>query len=212
VIIDGDHHDEPPQHYFAEHPDTASHPVVIDVTLPDTAFALETDHGVFARSRLDTGTSLLLRTASPLPAVGDLLDLGCGAGPIAIAMARRSPAATVWAIDVNERARELCAANAVRNEIDNIRVLAPDDVPEVVRFAAIWSNPPIRIGKQSLHRLLERWLDRLDANASATLVVQKHLGADSLQRWLADRGHHTERVASKAGFRVITASARGSGL
>jgi 16S rRNA (guanine1207-N2)-methyltransferase len=189
--------------YFDDDPDVASDPVTIDVTLPDTAFTLQTDRGVFARGRLDDGTSLLLRTELPLASDGNVLDVGCGAGPIALAMARRSPDAVVWAIDVNERARSLCARNADRNRISNIRVCAPDDVPADLEFETIWSNPPIRIGKGELHTLLLRWLTRLTPSGTASLVVQKHLGADSLQKWLIGQGLPTERIASKTGYRVL---------
>jgi 16S rRNA (guanine1207-N2)-methyltransferase len=183
----------------------ASDPVLVDVTLPDTAFTMETDAGVFSRGQLDKGTSLLLRSKVPLSSTGDLLDLGSGAGPIALTMARRSPNATVWAVDVNARARDLCNRNAERNSITNIVVAAsPDDVPADVRFSTIWSNPPIRIGKPALRALLFTWLDRLATDGTATLVVQKHLGADSLQRWLIVEGHATERIASKSGFRLLS--------
>jgi 16S rRNA (guanine1207-N2)-methyltransferase len=190
--------------YFDELPTVASAPVVVDVSLPDTAFTMETDRGVFSHGHLDTATSLLLRAALPLSTTGDVLDLGCGAGPIALTMARRSPAARVWAIDVNARARDLCAANARRNGLDNVVVAAPDDVPADVHFATIWSNPPIRIGKEALHTLLATWLGRLAPDATAALVVQKHLGADSLHRWLVEQGFECDRVASKAGFRVLS--------
>ncbi len=191
-------------HYFDDDPDAPSSPVLVDVTLPDTAFVMETDRGVFSRGHLDTATSMLLRADLPIAASGALLDLGCGAGPIALTMARRSPDATVWAVDVNARARELCRRNAERNALTNVRVVSPDEVPPDVRFATIWSNPPIRIGKAALHDLLDTWLARLDADASASLVVQKHLGADSLQRWLIELGYRCDRVGSKAGFRLLT--------
>ena len=195
--------ERPTAQYFDDDPTVASDPVAIDVSLPDVAFTLQTDRGVFARGRLDAGTSLLLRSNPPLASSGDVLDLGCGAGPIAMTMARRSPAAVVWAVDVNERALDLCRANALANGLDNVRVCRPDDVPEEVRFGTIWSNPPIRVGKAALHDLLLRWLPRIADGGSATLVVQKHLGADSLQRWLVERGYPTERVVSKAGFRLL---------
>jgi len=203
VTADGDDQPRRQPQYFDDDPTVPSDPVTIDVSLPDTAFTLETDRGVFARGQLDSGTSLLLRTPVPLASEGHLLDVGCGAGPIALAMARRSPDAVVWSIDVNDRARSLCARNAQRNGISNIRVCAPDDVPDGLLFDTIWSNPPIRIGKHDLHALLLRWLVRLTPTGSAALVVQKHLGADSLQRWLTDQGLPTERVASKAGYRVL---------
>jgi len=189
--------------YFDDDPAVASDPVVVQWSLPDGPLTITTDRGVFGYGLVDTGTKLLLLTAPPPPPRGDLLDLGCGAGPIAITMARRSPASTVWAIDVNRRARDLCAANAERNGVENVRTCAPDEVPESIRFAAIWSNPPIRIGKDALHGLLIRWLGRLGDDAAAHLVVQKHLGADSLLRWLVEQGHPTERIATGAGFRVL---------
>jgi 16S rRNA (guanine1207-N2)-methyltransferase len=189
-------------HYF-EDPTVASDPVIVDVTLPDTAFTMETDTGVFSRGHLDAGTSLLLRSDAPLASTGDLLDLGAGTGPIALTMARRSPNATVWAVDVNSRARKLCERNAKRNKLTNIRVAHPDEVPADLRFATIWSNPPIRIGKPALRALLLEWLARLTDDGTACLVVQKHLGADSLQNWLTVEGHPAERVASKSGFRLL---------
>jgi 16S rRNA G1207 methylase RsmC len=194
-------------HYYAD-PTVPSDPEIVDVTLPDTAFTMETDTGVFSRGHLDAGTSLLLRSDVPLASTGHLLDLGTGSGAIAMTMARRSPDATVWAVDVNSRARDLCRRNASRNNLGNIRVAAPHEVPEEIRFATIWSNPPIRIGKPALRALLLRWLTRLTDDGSACLVVQKHLGSDSLQRWLIFEGHPTERIASKSGFRLLTVTSR----
>ena len=190
-------------HYFDERPGVGSSRVTVDVALGDVAFTLTTDRGVFSHGHVDTGTLLLLQQAPQPSAHGHLLDLGCGAGPIALALAKRSPGATVWAIDVNERGRALTADNADRNGIGNIRVAAPDAMPDDVRFATIWSNPPIRIGKRALHELLLTWLARLEPDGEAVLVVQKHLGADSLQRWLAEQGYPTERIASRAGFRLL---------
>jgi 16S rRNA (guanine1207-N2)-methyltransferase len=146
---------------------------------------------------------VLLRAGGEVPATGNLLDLGCGSGPIALALALRAPGATVWAVDVNPRARERCAANASALGLANVRVEAPEDVPADVRFTAIWSNPPIRIGKRALHELLSLWLARLADGGRARLVVQRHLGADSLAAWLQEQGFVVDRVASKAGFRVV---------
>ena len=190
-------------HYFDERPGVGSARTAVDVALDDVAFTLATDRGVFSHGHVDTGTLLLLQQAPRPSAQGHLLDLGCGAGPIALAMAKRSPGATVWAIDVNERARTLTADNADRNGIANIRVAAPEAVPDDIRLAVIWSNPPIRIGKQALHELLLTWLARLEPDGEAVLVVQKHLGADSLQRWLVEQGYPTERITSRAGFRLL---------
>jgi 16S rRNA G1207 methylase RsmC len=195
-------------HYFDEQPTVAADPIDVDVALPDVAFTMRTDHGVFGRAQLDAGTRHLLHCDVPVPQTGHLLDLGCGAGPIALALARRAPAASVWAIDVNARARALCAGNAERNGITNIEVVPPDAVPRDIHFAAIWSNPPIRIGKKALHQLLARWLDRLEDGGHALLVVHRHLGADSLQAWLRTRGHPTGRIASRSGYRILRVEAQ----
>lgn len=189
--------------YFDEDPTLDSDPREVVWSLPDGPLTLITDRGVFGHGQVDRGTKLLLLSVPPPPATGDLLDIGCGTGAISLTMARRAPGATVWAVDVNRRARALCERNAERNGITNVRVVAPDDVPEAVEFAAIWSNPPIRIGKQALHELLLRWLARMAPAADAHLVVQKHLGADSLQRWLGEQGYEADRAAIGAGFRVL---------
>lgn len=195
----------PGSHYFNEEPTTESAPRDVLLLLPDAQFSLRTDRGVFGYDRVDQGTkSLLLDAPAPAPH-GHLLDLGCGTGAIALTMAHRSPAATVWAVDVNERARDLCGANAERNSINNVRVSAPDDVPGDIRFATIWSNPAIRIGKPALHAMLLHWLSRLDDGGTAVLVVHKHLGSDSLQRWLTEQGYPTERLGSSSGFRLLQA-------
>ena len=158
---------------------------------------------MFSHGRLDPGTALLLRAAPAPPSAGTALDLGCGTGAMAVALGRRAPDAEVWAVDVNERARDLCAANVAANGLTNVAVAAPDDVPDGVRFDVIWSNPPIRIGKAALHGLLATWLDRLAPTGRAVLVVHKHLGSDSLQRWLADQGWPTTRLASAKGYRLL---------
>jgi 16S rRNA (guanine1207-N2)-methyltransferase len=188
-------------HYFDERPATASHGAVVRLALPDLTLDLATDRGVFSKDAIDPGTKLLLLEAPAPAASGNLLDLGCGYGPIGLTMAKRSPGATVWAVDVNERARELTASNAEAAGMTNVRVAAPDEVPEDVRFSTIWSNPPIRIGKGALHDLLLRWLPRLDG--SALLVVQKHLGSDSLAQWLVGQGYLVERLRSRASYRLL---------
>lgn len=177
----------------------------MEVLLADLSFTIRTDSGVFAHGKVDAGTHLLLAQGTDVPVSGDLLDLGCGAGVIAVTLAQRSPGALIWAVDVNRRARDLCAKNAAALGLNNVVVMAPEDVPGDLRFAGIWSNPPIRIGKAAVHDLLDHWLWRIRSDGQIWLVVSKHLGADSLQRWLTDRGADTERVTSKAGYRILRA-------
>jgi 16S rRNA G1207 methylase RsmC len=170
------------------------------------SYALESAGGVFSADRLDPGTAVLLRKAE-LPGVaedGPLLDLGCGYGPITCVLAATAPRATVWAVDVNDRARQLTARNAAAAGVaERVRVCAPPRVPAGVAFSQIWSNPPVRVGKDELHRLLAGWLPRLAPGGVAWLVIARHLGGDSLQRWLAGQGWTATRHASQKGYRVL---------
>lgn len=194
-------------HYFDERPEAEDRRREIAVRLAGHDLRVVTSSGTFSPDRLDKATEMLL-TEAPLPtSAGTYLDLGCGWGPIALSLALSAPGSTVWAVDVNERARELTAANAHHNRA-SVRACAPESVPGEVTFDQIWSNPPIRIGKDALHALLALWMPRLKPDGVAYLVVGKNLGADSLQRWLTESGWPTERVASSRGFRVLKVSAR----
>jgi 16S rRNA (guanine1207-N2)-methyltransferase len=190
-------------HYFSPQPQAPHRPGQVRVILPDVYLELATDAGMFSPTRLDPGTRLLLEEAPAPPAAGDLLDLGCGYGPIACVLATRSPGATVWALDVNERALALCARNAAAAGLANVRCAAPDDPAVPARFAAIWSNPPVRIGKEALHELLRTWLGRLAQGSQAHLVAGRNLGADSLHRWLAEQGWAVTRLAARSGYRLL---------
>lgn len=194
-------------HYFDADPVVTSRLGQVELRLPDAAITLTVDRGVFSAGRVDPGTVALLKAAPAPPATGNLCDLGCGYGPIAATLARRSPGATVWAVDVNTRALDLTQANARSLGLTNIRTALPDEVPEEVRFAGLWSNPPIRVGKEALHGLLDRWLGRLDDQARAWLVVHRHLGGDSLATWIGSRGYTVRRAGSKQGYRILEISA-----
>ncbi|MBP6686112.1 MAG: methyltransferase [Leucobacter sp.] len=204
------------QHYFSESPAGDFTPREIEVTLAGSSHSVLTAGGVFSPEHLDQGTAILLDALpglSQLPAAegqgaGPLLDIGSGWGPIALDAALGHPGREVWAIDVNERSRELTARNAERLGLANVRVAAPEDVPTDIMFAEIRSNPPIRVGKETLHGILSTWLPRLAPGATAYLVVAKHLGADSLQRWIGDTFTDltVDRAARKKGFHVIRAT------
>jgi 16S rRNA G1207 methylase RsmC len=194
------------EHYFTPSPGTTDERRDVQFTVGDREYVLTASAGVFSAGRLDPGTGVLLRKAD-LPTTGTagvLLDLGCGYGPITAVLATAAPAATVWAVDVNERARDLVRGNAARLGVaDRVHVAAPEDVPAEVRFTQIWSNPPIRVGKADLHAMLLRWLPRLAPDGVAWLVVGRHLGADSLHQWLVGQGWQVHRHASQKGYRVL---------
>lgn len=187
-------------HYFDAEPTSNAVRHEVTATIRGRELTFETASGVFARDGLDKATAILLEFCEPPAAGSSVLDLGCGWGPIAISLA--GAGAEVWAVDVNERARELTERNAARNNL-TVHVSAPEDVPTEQTFDQIWSNPPIRIGKKALHELLLTWLPRLTPDGTANLVVGKNLGSDSLQRWLIEQGWPTERLHSAKGFRVL---------
>jgi 16S rRNA (guanine1207-N2)-methyltransferase len=191
------------QHYFTADPAAAHRPGSVRVVLDDLYLELATDSGVFSPGRLDPGTRLLLEEAPPPPDSGDLLDLGCGYGPVACVLAGRSPGATVWGVDVNERALGLTERNAASAGLDNVRAVRPEDPSLPPAFAAIWSNPPIRIGKAALHQLLGGWLARLAPGGQACLVVARNLGSDSLHAWLHEQGWTVTRLAARSGYRLL---------
>ena len=189
-------------HYFDARPDGPQERRQVRFSAWEHELVCTTASGVFSGDHLDHATRVLLESADPPE--GRVLDLGCGWGPIALAVATASPSAEVWAVDVNERARELTGVNAQALGLSGrVHVSSPEDVPEDLTFDAIWSNPPIRIGKQALHELLLHWLARLADDGTAHLVVGRNLGADSLQRWLVEQGWPTDRTASSKGFRVL---------
>ena len=193
----------PKSHYFEARPAVPSRPRTLRLHLGDLDLKLQSDRGVFGSKGVDAGTLILLKEAPPPPPAGDILDLGAGYGPIAIALARRAPKAHVWAVDVNERAIELAQANAATAGATNVTAGTPEAVPQDLSFDAIYSNPPVRVGKAPLHRLLDEWLPRLKPAAAAYLVVQRNLGSDSLAMWLRERGYQVTRLKSKKGYRVL---------
>lgn len=193
-------------HYFSAEPSAPAQRNEIEFSVGGRDYRLVTASGVFSGGRLDPGTAVLLKKGDlPTAATtGVFLDLGCGYGPIAAVLAAEAPQATVYAIDVNSRARELTAENAESLKLgERIRLSGPDEVPDDVIFDQIWSNPPTHVGKAELHAVLDRWLPRLAPGGVAWLVINRHLGGDSLHGWLVERGWAVGRTASQKGYRVL---------
>lgn len=193
------------QHYFSSQPSGPRTRRPLRVVLDGQERSLVTAGGIFSPDGVDKGTSILL-SGAPDPTGENLLDIGCGWGPMALTMALKSPGSTVYAVDVNERSLGLTRENAERLGLRNVTAALPEDVDPSVRFDTMWSNPPIRIGKSELHSLLLTWLPRLSPGGTAWLVVQKNLGADSLQRWLAAElpdGFSVSRTETSKSFRIL---------
>lgn len=204
------------EHYFSTSPSGDAVLRTISVRLAGRDLQVTTANGIFSPERVDTGTQVLLAHTPAPPPGGHFLDLGCGWGPIALTLALESPHATVWAVDVNERALDMVRRNAEALGLSNINACRPEDVPSDVQFRTVWSNPPIRVGKNELHAMLSHWLPRLDAGSDAWLVVARNLGSDSLHRWLQGElpsDFTVLRAATSKGYRVLRVRHRsGTGL
>ncbi len=193
-------------HYFSASPAGPFTRKPLTVDLAGETRSLQTSGGIFSPDGIDKGTAVLLAEVPPPSPTGNLLDIGCGWGPIALTMALQAPQAQVYAVDVNERCITLTTENAATLGLGNVAASRPDQVDPDVRFDTIWSNPPIRIGKDELHALLRLWIPRLAAGGSAWLVVQKNLGSDSLQRWLSqelDDTFSVTRESTSKTFRIL---------
>jgi 16S rRNA G1207 methylase RsmC len=195
----------PMEHYFSSEPTTKKIETEVSFEVDGVKFDMTAASGTFSSTKLDLGTKALLSHTSLLPKDGNVLDLGCGWGPIGIVIATLCPAAKVHAIDINQRSIEQTRSNADRIVLTNLSICLAEELPTDLKFDAIWSNPPIRIGKVALHELLRTYIPRLQDGGRAVFVVQKNLGADSLVRWLAEEfpSNEVSRIGTAKTYRII---------
>ena len=194
------------EHYFSSDPAAPKKTVSVSIQVGGKQIGLEAASGTFSSSRLDAGTAVLLKHDDHFPKDGNVLDIGCGWGPIGLSIASLQKNSKVYGIDINQRSIEQSNLNSKSLGLKNFTAMHSRDLPEDLRFSAIWSNPPIRVGKKILHELMESFIPRLEPGGRAMLVVQKNLGADSFQRWLSNRFPEAEvsRVGTDKGYRVIS--------
>ncbi|WP_235001802.1 class I SAM-dependent methyltransferase [Arcanobacterium ihumii] len=200
-------------HYFSSQPDSDVKEHRFNLEIRGNEFSIHTQNGVFSTHGLDKGTAVLLsKVPSPQVPSGALaVDLGCGWGPITLALATEAPNAVVLGVDINERAMALAAENIATNHVKNASIDNSKNAYQRLKDSGqtidlMWSNPPIRIGKTELHELLSQWFDLLSPQGKAFIVVQKNLGADSLARWITKNGYTVEKIGSSKGFRVFEIS------
>lgn len=200
------------EQYFSANPNSLDLRRTLQVDLRGKEVSVQVSNGVFSSSKLDLGTAVLLKHAPQPPENGRFFDIGCGWGAISLALGFESPNAQIYAVDVNERALELTNINAKNAGLNNIHTYLVEDAlkelkeDELKDIDLIWSNPPIRVGKDVLHNILLTWLPRLKVGGAAYLVVQKNLGSDSLIPWLSKNlgeDFSVEKYASSKGYRII---------
>lgn len=197
------------EQYFSANPNSLDLRRTLQVDLRGKEVSVQVSNGVFSSSKLDLGTAVLLKHAPQPPENGRFFDIGCGWGAISLALGFESPNAQIYAVDVNERALELTNINAKNAGLNNIHTYLVEDALKedaLKDIDLIWSNPPIRVGKDVLHNILLTWLPRLKVGGAAYLVVQKNLGSDSLIPWLSKNlgeDFSVEKYASSKGYRII---------
>lgn len=197
------------EQYFSANPNSLDLRRTLHVVLRGHEVSVQVSNGVFSSSKLDLGTAVLLKHAPQPPENGRFFDIGCGWGAISLALGFESPNAQIYAVDVNERALDLTGINAKNAGLNNIHTYLVEDALKedaLKDINLIWSNPPIRVGKDVLHNILITWLPRLKVGGAAYLVVQKNLGSDSLITWLSKtlgEDFSVEKYASSKGYRII---------
>jgi 16S rRNA (guanine1207-N2)-methyltransferase len=194
------------EHYFSSDPQSEHDLQQFEVVLRGQKLLLYTDRGVFARQHVDFGTQLLIEHAE-LPEDGSILDVGCGYGPIGLAVAKESPLRKVTMVDINRRAVELAKKNAQVNHLPQVRILVSDLLQALKgeTFDAILSNPPIRAGKKVLYSLFEQSFAALKPQGALWVVIQKKQGAPSAQKKLDALFGSVQTVGRKKGYYVFQA-------
>ncbi|WP_459503686.1 class I SAM-dependent methyltransferase [Bacillus sp. C1] len=196
-------------HYFSNDPSSKSDRKRWEYTLRGSQFVFLSDHGVFSKNEVDFGSRLLIEAFQMPDIKGDVLDVGCGYGPIGLSLAKEFKDRAVHMVDVNERALELAKENAANNKVENVRIYQSSVYENVNgKYAAILSNPPIRAGKHIVHEILENAAHHLVSDGELWIVIQKKQGAPSALKKLEETFSEVEVVEKKKGYYIIKSKKR----
>jgi 16S rRNA (guanine1207-N2)-methyltransferase len=194
------------EHYYTQKPTAKHDRHIIRTVLRGRELAFATDSGVFSKEGIDYGSQVLIECMD-IPAGASVLDVGCGYGPIGLAAAGLAAKGKVTMVDINERAIELARENAARNQIHNVEIIQSDAL-QAVRgrsFDRILTNPPIRAGKETVHRIFEEASDCLAEGGQLWVVIQKKQGAPSAFAKLEQLFGHVREVTKDKGYRIFAA-------
>ncbi|MDV2686703.1 class I SAM-dependent methyltransferase [Alkalihalophilus lindianensis] len=194
-------------HYYSKDPKVESDERTWSFELRGKSFKFTSDRGVFSKKEVDFGSRLLVDTFIMPEVDGDVLDVGCGYGPIGLSIASIDRARRVHLVDVNERALDLAKKNASNNGIDNVEIYESDTLNQVKKkdYAAILTNPPIRAGKEIVHRIFEQSYEYLAHHGQLWVVIQKKQGAPSAIDKIESLFGNVEVVEKKKGYFILCA-------
>lgn len=194
------------EHYYSREQNVESNPMFWEFTLRGHSFKFKTDNGVFSKKEVDFGSRLLIEAFEPPAINGDMLDVGCGYGPIGLSLAKDMDR-KIHMVDVNERALRLAKENADLNGISNVLIYESDCLSNVENreFAAILTNPPIRTGKNTVYQIFEQSYDHLQKEGELWVVIQKKQGAPSAMNKLTELFANVEIVTKKKGYFILRA-------
>lgn len=194
------------EHYYSKKPSSKSDRKIIEAKIGGFKFKFVTDAGVFSKHKIDTGTEILINAAqkTDFPS-GNILDLGCGYGPIGLAIAKNFPERLIEMVDINERSISLSKDNASRNKIENVKIYPSNIFDEVITkdFAGIISNPPIRAGKKIVHKMLEESYNHLIKDGKLQIVIQRKQGAPSAKKKMEEVFGNVKRIDLEKGYWVL---------
>lgn len=195
-------------HYYTSNPGTPHQRKLLLVAVGDQNLTLNSDAGVFSKNSLDYGSKVLIE-AMDIAQEDEVLDVGCGYGPIGLIAAKKAKQGHVTMVDVNSRAVELAKENATLNKISNVTILESDlfsALKEEQRFDVVLTNPPIRAGKVVVHAIFEGAFDRLKDGGSLWVVIQKKQGAPSAKAKLESLFNSVEEITKDKGYRIFKAT------
>lgn len=192
-------------HYYTQNPDVVHDRKTWAFNLLGHELHFITDNGVFSKTTVDYGSRTLLEAATLTDApAGKFLDLGCGYGPIGLALAKQFSEREIDMVDVNELALSLAAENAQQNQIDNVNIFSSDGYENIqAKYAAILTNPPVRAGKKVVDHFISQAKQHLVENGSLWVVLQKKQGAPSAKNLMTDTFGNCEIVKRNKGYYIL---------
>ena len=194
--------------YFDSDPTVESKEKEIHFTLFDKEYRYYTDNGVFSKNRIDEGSYIFLKILLPLQLDGNILDLGCGYGPIGLTLALNSSKARVTLADINSRALALASKSSVMWNLSSRVTIVQSDIYENIKgpFDSIVVNPPIRAGKAVINEMFSGAKQHLIDGGSLYVVIRRKQGAESALKYIETVFENVSVLHKEKGYWIIKAT------